>query len=318
MLPLLRLIRWKNLCIVALTMYGLFFYFHGFNFIDFKQQLPFHLLVLAIVLITGAGNVINDYFDVDADKINKSDRLIVSQKISIRDTLRIYQFLNFIAIGLLFVSSYLIHAYFNLFLGLIVISLLLLYSKNLKRKGFIGNVLVSLLVAFIPIWSMLAITYLYFEQFTPIFVITNTYTTFILDHFWIRINDWSFPIFLSILSFIINLIREIVKDIEDIEGDKAIQSRSLAIRWGQEKVFKFILPFLLITAFYLLLGTITSLTDYNKLILSLSPLVIVAFILLYISYQIIRKKVQLRQIDHLLKINLLIGALLPYFWYALL
>ena len=83
----IRLIRPLNIIIVAVTMYGLGWYFesiYGYSSEFGITSITFNLLVLSTLMIAAAGNIINDYFDIKADRINKPERLIIGKYVKRR------------------------------------------------------------------------------------------------------------------------------------------------------------------------------------------------------------------------------------------
>lgn len=219
----LKLIRWPNLVIVALTMYVL----------QFKLLLPslenhllfgslsrpdFYLLILMTMLATAAGYIINDWFDYKIDLVNKPNKVILNKKITWRSARRSY--LAFIVTGA-FISSYLssktglwgITILYNT-----VCILLFLYARFFKRSFLIGNFVISLLCCFVP----LLVWYVNHSAFNNLETINQSlfiFTRYILFGF-------------IAFSFLITFFREIVKDIEDIEGDKKYLARTLPIILG--------------------------------------------------------------------------------------
>jgi len=156
-------------------------------------------LAFAVVfLVTAAGNTLNDYYDVDADRINHPTRPIPSGRLKQKKAM------NF-AVGL-FISGMIISCFLNtgsFLIAVVAVLLLVAYEKKLKNKGFIGNVVVSILVAFVFIFgggslsrNVTGITTMkiFFDEMKIIFVLAG-------------------------MAFLANLGREIIKDIEDIEGD---------------------------------------------------------------------------------------------------
>ncbi|MFQ6051215.1 MAG: geranylgeranylglycerol-phosphate geranylgeranyltransferase [Candidatus Hydrothermarchaeota archaeon] len=150
-------------------------------------------------LITGAGNTINDYFDIEIDKINNPERPIPSGEIKEKHALMlaILLFLAGIGISLKLTFICIIIAVFNS-------ALLIFYSYKLKRKGFIGNLSISYLGASTLIFGGASV-----EKFTV-------------------------PFILSLLAFFSTLSRELIKDIEDIHGDRCFAS-TLPLLIGEEK-----------------------------------------------------------------------------------
>ena len=160
-------------------------------------QLETYLAGLATILIGGAGNVINDYFDVEIDRINKPNRPLARGAISHKHALRYWLVLNLVA---LIISTWLTPL--NLGMSLFTIPMLYIYSRYFKRMLFIGNVVISLLVS---------LGFLYGAASTG------------------SVENVLYP---TVFSFLLNLGREMLKDLEDVEGDKACGAMTIPIRFG--------------------------------------------------------------------------------------
>ncbi len=177
---------------------------------------PFHflLLVLSSVLIAAAGYVINDYFDLNIDRINKPDRLIVQKVISRRYAIAWHFFLSIAGIAIGFYLDFTTHVTLLGFSNLACACLLFLYSVSLKKKLLSGNILISLLTA----WTVLVVTWCEARFFfsaslslSRILRLTIMYSGF---------------------AFVTSLIREAIKDMEDIDGDMRFGCRTMPIVWG--------------------------------------------------------------------------------------
>lgn len=162
------------------------------------QDYRLYLLIGSTVIITAAGYMINDYYDVKIDYINRPKEVIVGKGIKRRVVLLLHSFFNFIAIGMGWLVAPRI-ALINFFAAF----LLWLYSNRLKREPFIGNLTVALLTGF----SVYLVAFFYQKNELMVF----TY---------------------SIFAFFLNLIREIIKDIEDRHGDRLHGCRTLPIVIG--------------------------------------------------------------------------------------
>jgi len=162
------------------------------------QDYKLYLLVLSTVLITAAGYMINDYYDVKIDYVNRPHEVVVGKGIKRRVVILLHSVLNFIAIGLGFLVSPKIAM-----INFIAAFLLWLYSNQLKREPFIGNFTVALLTGV----AIYIIGYYY--QKSELLVLTY-----------------------AIFAFFLNLIREIIKDIEDRQGDRKHGCRTLPIVIG--------------------------------------------------------------------------------------
>src|SRR6201991_1145837 len=152
-----RLIRWPNLVFIFLTQW-LFYYLillpsfapiPGFSFTLLLSPGLFYLLSLSSVLIAAAGYIINDYFDLNIDRVNKPDRLVVEKIIKRRWTIIWHWILSTLGVLLGFYVSWKLR---NPVVGLGnlgCVILLWFYSTTFKRKLLIGNVIISLLTAWV-------------------------------------------------------------------------------------------------------------------------------------------------------------------------
>ncbi len=219
----LKLIRYKNLLMVLLTMiltkYALI---KSFLKETYLSHLDFTLLALSVVLITAGGYIINDIFDVEADKINKPNTIFIDVTISKKNAWKTYYLLTLL--GLIFgvYLSFNKQLPYHSFYFLFTIIGLYFYSKNLKRKVLLGNLLVSILCVFV--------IYLVFSYD---FRIDNNDD----ELFAIRI-DIIFVFTYIIFSFLTTFIREIIKDIEDINGDLKLKAKTLPIVIGRKRAAK--------------------------------------------------------------------------------
>lgn len=218
-----RLIRWPNLLFIVLTQM-LFRYFvldfayqerhPGYEEIKLSSTL-FWLLVLASVSIAAAGYIINDYFDVNIDQVNKSSKVIIGTLIKRRMAILLHGTLSLIGFGLsLYIGYKLNNGYIPVF-NFIAILALWLYSTTFKKKLLIGNILISLLTT----WVILVLTIAEYRfRISP------------EDIVWQRLIKVSF--LYAGFAFIISLVREVIKDMEDIEGDMRYGCTTMPIVWG--------------------------------------------------------------------------------------
>ena len=193
-----RLTRIWNLIIIALAQY-----LTAAFLIDFNTIFDPRLFVLSVstVLIAAGGNTINDYYDVKIDLINKPHRVIIGKSITRRYAILFHTLLSMAGVFLGFLLSWKIAA-----VNFLSATLLWWYSNTLKRKPFIGNFVVALLTG-VAIW-----------------LVDSLYKT---GHLLI-ITYASF-------AFFITLIREIIKDMEDMRGDLTFGCQTLPIVWGMRK-----------------------------------------------------------------------------------
>ena len=171
---------------------------------ELSNHFQFSLILLASVFIAAAGYIINDYFDQNIDQINKPTKMVVNTIINRRWVIFWHMVLSLA--GLFFTMLALpIQLYWHLVLGnLGAILLLWFYSTNFKKQLLIGNIIISLLTA----WVILI---LFFAKF-PLLLDE----LLLVDHDKVRFFRLS--ILYASFAFIISLVREVVKDMEDIEG----------------------------------------------------------------------------------------------------
>ena len=224
MIDFLKLIRWKNLLLIALVQilikYALL---ESFEVVRFTlNDFGFGLLVIATLCIAAAGNVINDIYDVETDLVNKPNSVIIGNSISEKTAYSIYIALTIIGVGLGFYLSNLIGRSGFSAIFVIISALLYIYATSLKQTTLIGNIVISFLVA-----MSLIIVGLF--ELLPVITEQNRETQ--LTFFKI-IFDY------SIFAFMINLLREMVKDIEDINGDYNAEMKTLPIIIGRERALK--------------------------------------------------------------------------------
>ncbi len=227
MLHFLRLIRVKNLLIVIgtqlLMRYCIISPILKVNNFELQfSNLNFILLVLATVLLTAAGYVINDYFDTKTDTVNHPDSVVVGRYVSRRTSITVHTVFNIVAIVIGFYISFSINLWRLGIIYLIVGGILWYYSTTYKRQFLIGNLLVAFLTALVPLMVVLY----------EIPLLNVAYKATLLK-FHIDFNN----VFLwvagfSFFAFITTLIREIIKDIEDFEGDNAYGRNTLPIVLG--------------------------------------------------------------------------------------
>lgn len=233
-----RLTRPKNLIIVLAAMTGVA-YFILSNYPLVKIDVfDFSFLLLSTVLIAGAGNVINDYFDISADLINKPEKLIVSKYIQKNHVILFYATLNIVGIGIGFYLSLTYHTPWYIIVNITCSTALFLYSAYLKKTLFVSNLLIALLTGFIPI---LALSFFIYSKET------GTLADFITPK-----PKLNLIYILSFFAFLQNLAREICKDLTDLKGDKKINVLSIPIKYGSMKT-RYIVGLIIITEIIFLL-----------------------------------------------------------------
>jgi 4-hydroxybenzoate polyprenyltransferase len=220
-----RLVRWPNLIFIAMTQ-SLFYFciilpsFNNGNppLLNVLQPQDFFLLSLSSVLIAAAGYIINDYFDLNIDRINKPDKIVVEKIIKRRWAIIWHWVLS--GTGIL-IGFYLSWKLRNIFLGptnLLCVLLLWFYSTTFKKKLLIGNLLISFLTAWV-------IGVLYLAEFRLHRFVDPAYHSTLS-------RIYKFTVLYGAFAFIISLVREVVKDMEDLEGDAMYDCRTMPVVWG--------------------------------------------------------------------------------------
>lgn len=232
-LGFLRLIRVTNLVFIILTQVFLRYFIvipvlTHIGITSAMNHIQFGGLVLATVLIAAAGYIINDYFDVKIDSTNKPKRIVIDRLISRRTAMALHLGFNIIAVV---IGVYLSWEVDNLKLAVIfplAAGLLWFYSTSYKKMFLVGNIVVSFLTA-----TVVMVVWLYESTF---------YDEMMFE--FVRFSEDKLQVFkrtlftflgYSFFAFLISIIREIIKDMEDIHGDVSFHCRTMPIVIGLKK-----------------------------------------------------------------------------------
>ena len=220
-----RLIRWPNLAFIAITQ-ALFYYCIYIPLLSVtpsnNNHILFYILMTASVLIAAAGYIINDYFDIQIDIINKPQRIIINKFIKRRWAIMWHLLLSAIGILLSFYVSLRTGEWIITFVNIFCVAILLFYSTTFKRKLLSGNVIIAALTA----WVILVV---YLFGGADIFSLqgwANNPSKLNVPRFF------KFTLLYSSFAFIMTLIREVLKDLEDMEGDRKYNCTTMPIVWG--------------------------------------------------------------------------------------
>ncbi|MFC7358440.1 geranylgeranylglycerol-phosphate geranylgeranyltransferase [Jejudonia soesokkakensis] len=271
-----------------------------FEFLNIETALSafnFSVLILATVLIAAGGNVINDLYDVEIDIINKPKKVIIGKFISEKAANVYYIFLTFLGViaGFYVANSVGKPGLAAIFIG--VAGLLYMYASQLKSKLLLGNIIISFLVAL----SLLIV--ILFDIFPAIILApseSQLHGTQIILHY-------------ALFAFYINFIREIVKDLQDINGDRKGNRNTLAIAIGRKRT---------ITAVFILgIVAIAGILVYMYLYLYTSQVVVLYFLFALVApllFFVIKAWSAEHHNDYtflslLLKIIMLLGVISIYF-----
>lgn len=244
-----------------------------------SKQLELYTILLASLtasLAAAAGNVVNDIFDIETDKFSHADRVLVLGMLSKKESWYLYISLNLISV--LIAASL-----FTILLIIVLLTLLILfiYSYSLKKLPLIGNLTIAFLTG-------LAFIYGGFAADNP-----------------------GAAIIPAVFAFLINLIREVVKDMQDIEGDLKIGFLTFAIKYGFQKSKILIL----VITFSLILFTLYPfITQHYKIeyfmvvMVFVNPLLILCLKFLFDA----KKENSLSVVSNMLKLNMVLGLIAIY------
>ena len=297
-----KLIRVENLIILFFTQIMFYYYING-NF----GNISLYLLLIISFLVAASGYIINDIYDEKSDRINK-ESVIIGDFITSRKAIFFYYSFNILAV-LISIYMYILdtNKYFSLsiypefhlncksiLLFVIISSIFLLkwYSKSYKYKFFVGNFIVSFLISL------------------------SIFNVILLECFQSSLNFIYYQLPFIVFSFTLTFAREIIKDLEDVEGDKIMKSNCIASKLNLHQTKYIIIFTLLITLLVFICWSI--LFNYFK-ILTIYNIFISLIIIISIYKVIISKnKKDFKQISFLLKIIMILGILIiPLYFQSL-
>ncbi|WP_405297999.1 UbiA family prenyltransferase [Methanobrevibacter sp.] len=252
--------------------------------IDKTISIPIVLAMITVFFETAAGNVINDYFDYNIDLVNKPERPIPSGRISLENGKR-YAYLLFAAGTICgFLISYLTANWIPFTIVLIADVVLYLYAYKLKATPLIGNLAVGFMTGFGFVFGGFTIN-------NPSIVMTS--------------------IFLGFFAFVMTTAREIIKDIEDVEGDKKDGARTLPILIGKKK------PAILATILIIIDCALCPLLYIYHIFGVLYLVIIAVAVIIFIYSAILIMKSQEEPVAHKSSKLLKIGMLIAFLSFAL-
>lgn len=224
----LKLIRIQNLLFIVFIQYAMRFFIvkpilENYNLSVLFSDFHFLLLVLTTVLLAAAGYIINDYFDYELDK-KAGKKIVIGNGISKKKAINIYTAFVLIALAIGFFISFKMGIYKLGFIYVIVAGLLWFYSTSFKKMFLVGNVIVALVSALVPFIVALYEIPLQYSINKEILVSRGQNLNEMIV--WLA----GFAGF----AFLLTLLREIIKDSEDMEGDMAFNANTLSIILGEK------------------------------------------------------------------------------------
>lgn len=220
----LKLVRVPNLLFIAITQF-LFFYciilpiFKNAGTETVLSLFYLVLLVFSSVLIAAAGYIINDYFDINIDQVNKPQQNVVDSIISRRWAMLWHSVFSFVGVTLGFYIGWKTGIFWVGLMNFLCSVLLFVYSTTFKKRLLSGNIIISLLTA----WSVAIVGLI---TYYAVYMNSAAYPAVEKE------KILRFTILYTSFAFIITLIREAIKDMEDMPGDAKYGCRTMPIVWG--------------------------------------------------------------------------------------
>ena len=300
----LRMVRLPNLFFMALTQ--VLFQFCIFNTI-YKNSIPsgdlsrFVLLVFASLFIAAAGYIINDYFDIDIDEVNKPDEMIVDKLIHRRWAIAWHFMLSGAGIILTALALPFAQKWYLIVANILCVALLWIYSTNFKKSLLTGNIVISLLTA----WTILVIFFSKVEladafgteniNQTKFFRLTFLYAGF---------------------AFIISLIREAIKDMEDMPGDSKYNCKTMPIVWGVNATKVYVAVWLVVLMAVLVILQVYVLQFKWWLAVAYSiPAIILPLLIILLKLRKSIRTQDFHQLSTITKLVMFTGILSMFFFY---
>jgi 4-hydroxybenzoate polyprenyltransferase len=216
----IRITRPWNVLIIGGSMWAIRCALVAPNHVPALSDFSFWITMCIMMLLAAGGNVINDYFDVQEDAINKPKKALVGRVISRRKTLFFHHFLTGMAVVMSAVMSWDERSVWPFVWTVVMATLLWGYSPWFKRRFLRGNVVIALLVGQLPFWAVIG-------------EIMDAHS-----HPFFSSNDGITLMIYAALSAALTFLREVTKDLQDREGDALTGFDTLAVRWGAQRTWR--------------------------------------------------------------------------------
>lgn len=301
-----KLVRWPNLIITALMMCLV----HR-CLMQMESSAAFTLLVISMVLIQAGGYVINDIFDMEIDAINKPEKQIVGKVFTEKQCNLFYIVLTIIGLACALAASVMAlgNKFITIFACMALLACLLYsYSSRYKKKLVICNIIVSLSVAFAVFVPWL---------FEMIYISKHELLLITMQPL-MRIS-LRFVLIYTAFAFLMTLIREIVKDMQDVKGDGRSHCRTIPIVWGMTvaQIIVIVLSFVTCAMIWIAADYFNGLgfkiTYYMLYASWVFAFIVIINNLILITDKSLRTERQFRLQSMWLKISMLLGVLSMFF-----
>ena len=312
MTDFLKVIRYKNLLFIAFIQFVMqkvliaaILQTFGFQ-PSFDNSLLF-LLIASTVLIAAGGYVLNDYFDIKIDAINRPEKQVVGIKISRQRAMLMHQILTGLGIVAGLLLAFLTKSFTLAFIYIIIPGLLWFYSASYKRQFIIGNVVISFITSIsVLIVGIAQIADLQLEYEKLIFETPIPQ----LIYSWLGA--------FSVFAFLCTWIREIIKDMEDEHGDRELECHTMPVIWGMRKTKWFL--------YGLIAVTVAGLFATNAIFIPFEGTLTLRYIIfgLFLPFAVLayliamaKSRGDFNQASTMLKIIMLVGVLYAFIFYYL-
>jgi 4-hydroxybenzoate polyprenyltransferase len=308
----LQLVRYKNLIIIALLQWTMHTCVIKPLLLPFKvssatSDVAFWLLAMASLLIAAGGYIVNDYFDIKIDEINRPDKVVVGNRVSKKAAMRLYQILTGIGLCIGIGLAVWVRSVTFGFLFVAITGLLWFYSASYKRQFLVGNLIVGVVTALVP----------FMVGFMEVAFLRQTYGE-LLDFTPLAPTVFAWINGFALFAFLVTLIREIVKDMEDEEGDREMECHTMPVVWGMART-KWVV-YGLVAVVIAIAGWYVSKIHFANDSLTLRYYIIGIIVpFLYFVYLVIRArhKPALHQAAGFLKFIMIIGICYSFVFYFL-
>ncbi len=222
----IKLIRWQNLLILALSQVLIFYSvivptLRAYSIDNIASSYVMWGMLIATCLIAAGGYVINDYFDIKIDRINKPERMIITNGIEKPMAMKFYQALTGLGIIIGLGVSYMVGSFTLAFIFVVAPGMLWFYSASYKRQLIIGNMIVAIAAALAVLLPLIAQNNILEREYGDLLKQTQ-----------ILVQLYSIVCGFALFAFLFTFIREIIKDMEDEAGDREMECATLPIVCG--------------------------------------------------------------------------------------
>lgn len=307
-----KLIRWPNLLFIIITQ--LLFFYCIYMPIKGNAQLQtntylLYVLIFASVCIAAAGYVINDYFDIQIDAINKPNKVVINNFIKRRWAIVWHWILSGIGVGISIYVGMLMHEKIIFIVNGFCVVILWFYSTYFKKKILVGNVIIAMLTA----WVILVI---YFYVGSDL-LLYKAFVNSDINNGIIARKFFKVTMLFVGFAFITTIIREVIKDLEDMEGDRRYGCNTMPIAWGVPVTKVFVAVWILVAV-----GVLATLIIYAWLsgwwlaVMYLFVFLILPFCYLLYALFLAKSTLHFHQLSRYIKLIMLTGILsMALFYY---